>query len=1303
MAHELANRERKRSEKQSAVAELSPAKDNNSKKTKRNAKVTDELEEATDEPIQDFTTGDDGIEGATGYDSDGSTSSQDQDGDQAGTEAPEAPSSSTADTRVHTGKLLLPPKGEELRQIKEASELFKSSSFKLQIDALLPNLAPKVSHTAPLERFLFALHTVLISIPSTKPLPPLEAARNLSSKDKSRSKKSFIGDSPIAVPYPHPNPTEDVKWTVEFESPKEITVVGSWANKIGVKAREGMGWGVDLAVEMPAALFQEKDVHNARFFHKRAFYLAYLASHLSSLSTMKDSPFKVHVAYESPGADARLTTLLLRPVSDGSPTDFSKLNAFVRLIPVIPPSSPLALHRLSPSHASIRASSASSTSEPIEPPPTPLYNSALLKCTTPRLHLLHTHALIQEVPSFTNALTLLRVWANQRGYNGDYIASENAKTSSVARAFLAGWAGRGPWWAALLGVLVNGEEPISDSGRKSAKRKLVARGLSSYQLFRAALDFLSRHEWSSQPVFARTKDGKHRHPPAEYQQYHDAVFVDASSSVNLLAGMPLSSLDLLRHDAKVTLDVLGDGISAIDPFAEAFLNDQRDMVTRFDVVLSVDIANAKIHNQSHKALDWGSENSFVINSVCSVLRRALTNRAKAIGVFIQPPETRPVSQANALPPPSSIIHIGLILDPANAHRLVDHGPALTDANTESDSHEVKVFRELWGEKSELRRFKDGRIQESVVWDVQSSDARAHIPAMIVKHILAQHFGIDSVNAVKGCQDEFDRIVRLPESISKLLVHPDRSQTGFKGAMAAFDTLVRDIKSLDEALPLALLNVSPVSSSLRYTSVFAPLPLPHSTVLTSPSCARYVPAMDVELQFERSARWPDDLVAIQKTKLAFFECISTALMERVPGLKATVVVGDESSASDIMDQGKLEILTPQGWAFTARIWHDREATLLERLTDSKNGLINRIQQNFEDKDTERERKKARDALEIYTRRFIHAPKHHRAIASLFHLFPAYSGTVRLVKRWLASHWLLGGHVSEEAVELLCASVFIGDGKSLVEGNSELVGRAGVPGSKEAGFARVVKFLACWKWEGGLVVPVYGSGGTSAEGGKNVEVKAGSAPGVWVISTEEDREGRMWTSKGPTPLAARRIKVLAKASWECLKALEREYYDVKTLFIHPTEDYDFLIRLVPTAVHRYYQNVNVDPSVWAGNRKYANLPAETELDTNKTVRVNFDPAKMYFEDLQRVYNGTAVFFYDPLGGTVIGGVWDPSLKEARLFRVLCGYSSIPERQITPEAKSKNKTKDMIVLGEAAILAEIRRMGEGLVASIVVRNNN
>ena len=33
--------------------------------------------------------------------------------------------------------------------------------------------------------------------------------------------------------------------------------------------------------------------------------------------------------------------------------------------------------------------------------------------------------------------------------------------------------------------------------------------------------------------------------PEEYTTHHDAIFVDAGSTVNLLAGVPLSSLDLV--------------------------------------------------------------------------------------------------------------------------------------------------------------------------------------------------------------------------------------------------------------------------------------------------------------------------------------------------------------------------------------------------------------------------------------------------------------------------------------------------------------------------------------------------------------------------------------------------------------------------------------------------------------------------------------------------------------------------------------------------------------------------------------
>ena len=51
----------------------------------------------------------------------------------------------------------------------------------------------------------------------------------------------------------------------------------------------------------------------------------------------------------------------------------------------------------------------------------------------------------------------------------------------------------GMWWASVLDMLVHGEEPQPmPSGKATAKRKPLGKGLSSYQLFKAALDFLGK-------------------------------------------------------------------------------------------------------------------------------------------------------------------------------------------------------------------------------------------------------------------------------------------------------------------------------------------------------------------------------------------------------------------------------------------------------------------------------------------------------------------------------------------------------------------------------------------------------------------------------------------------------------------------------------------------------------------------------------------------------------------------------------------------------------------------------------------
>ena len=407
--------------------------------------------------------------------------------------------------------------------------------------------------------------------------------------------------------------------------------------------------------------------------------------------------------------------------------------------------------------------------------------------------------------------------------------------------------------------------------------------------------------------------------------------------------------------------------------------------------------------------------------------------------------------------------------------------------------------------------------------------------MIVQHILHHHFGLET-DATTTWQRGYDAVLRISPAVSKVLVD-SRAPIGFKAAMDAFDGIVKAIKGMDDEMPLALVQASPVSEMLRYTSVFGPVALSSSMATSLPKNARYMPTMEMILQFERSSRWPDDLKAIQKMKLAFFEHVAVRLMASIKGLNATVAVGDGANDSEIADKAWLDIVTLEGWAFSARIWHNREAMLLDRALDasSKTRKMPHITVKKDENKNTKEYQEALGAMETYTGRFIHAPRHHRAIAALCHSHSAFAGTVRLVKRWFASHWLLRGHVSEEVVELLCASFF-------AAGKAE---SARIPGSKERGFALVVDFLREWKWEEGLFVPLYAGDSQLLE----EEVSSASSKkhafgsGVWRVRTEMDTEGRVWTGRGPDVVVANRVKALAKATWECMQQKETGVFDVK----------------------------------------------------------------------------------------------------------------------------------------------------------------
>jgi U3 small nucleolar RNA-associated protein 22 len=530
----------------------------------------------------------------------------------------------------------------------------------------------------------------------------------------------------------------------------------------------------------------------------------------------------------------------------------------------------------------------------------------------------------------------------------------------------------------------------------------------------------------------------------------------------------------------------------------------------------IDVLNEQ---DQQSLLDWSCPRRLFVKRVSDALVRGLSDRIRAISVVAADhSRSLPIGGDKEDEDHADVsVEIGLILDPANAGRLVDHGPSADDELA------CEEFRSFWGDKSELRRFKDGSIQESVVWEADAPAARASIVGRIVSYLLTSRLGVSTAD-IHLFVCPFDRLIEEPAKVRKALYVSDPREKGFSAVMSAFDEFVKAVKGL-EGLPLEITHMAPVADALRYSSIFIPGPMRLKQLQRTSVQTRHVPLHDVLISFGTSNRWPEDLEAVQKVKAAFLAKMSELLVRTSPRIQAQVAF--DPGALSIADNASLEVLLPSGFAFRARIHYPSERTLLERRLRDRADLA----------------ASTRVALDHHHRRFEALPRHHAAVSVLQHLHPSFSPSVRLFKRWLASH-RLSPHVSAEAAELIVASVYL----SL----SNPVGPYDTPASGATGFSRVLERLATWIWrEEPLFVPLYSSveaGGhgsaprfdlTMAEESRKLfrelrRADVSISRGAWVICTEEDAGGRVWTGLVPGKMVAQRIRDLAKASLKALSS-------------------------------------------------------------------------------------------------------------------------------------------------------------------------
>ncbi|RLN30373.1 nucleolar protein 6 isoform X2 [Panicum miliaceum] len=684
----------------------------------------------------------------------------------------------------------------------------------------------------------------------------------------------------------------------------------------------------------------------------------------------------------------------------------------------------------------------------------------------------------------------------------------------------------------------------------------------------------------------------------------DIAIWDISGHVNLAFRMTKSAFVELQDEAACALSCLDkcrDG-----GFEELFMT-KVDFGAKFDSCLRINLKdNSKVTSLSY-CVDNESWR-ILEKDVQSLLQQGLTDRTKMIRVLWRstPSEWKIMDGFSEFG--SSPLLVGIMLSSLEkSFRLVDIGP-----NPENRNEAIK-FRKFWGEKAELRRFKDGNIAESTVWESESWERHAIIKR-IADYVLMKHLSLQK-----------DDLIHVVDQLDFCLLVDGQDPVSSSGALLeAFDTLSKQLRLLDD-VPLRISTVQPLDSAFRHTSVFPPEPHPLAYGKNSqrlPNLATTcIRSMEIMIQLEGSGNWPLDPVAMEKTKTAFLLKIGESLEDR----------GMFVSASE----DEVNVLS-SGYSFLLKIFHERGLVLQKQAGDDN------IQTAL-----------SQDKV-LFQR-----SQHSSMINGLHGRYQMYGPVVRLAKRWISAH-LFSSFISEEAVELVVAYLFL----------KPFPFHA--PSSRVAGFLRFLRLLSSFDWTfSPMILDINNEFNLKDEkeinenfmmSRKSYEQNPHDIEPAMFLATSYDKASEAWTKQSPSKSVLKRLAAYAKSSAELLTNLilngQSGQYSWECLFRTPMSNYDAVVLLHqeklcrPDHVLFPAETPNGKLVIWGEPSKEfhpympLNKGAVKSLhDARDKLLVNFDPTTYFRRDLKGAFPKTFKLWYGSLGGDAVGLTWENPKKRGR----------------------------------------------------------
>eukprot|EP00884_Botryococcus_braunii_P010162 jgi/Botrbrau1/19147/Bobra.0077s0059.1 len=1144
-----------------------------------------------------------------------------------------------------------------------------------------------------------------------------------------------------------------------FHPPSSVAVAGSAALKTAAKPN----LVADVAVEMPAACFHDKDFLDGRYLYRRAVYLDILAK------ALRESPKKTFrkgkLRWSCLHGDARKPVLLVTPhhKKKGQTGEDPTASWVLRLIPTIPVGT-FPLPRLGPSRGNVwapqqrsdglrgeaprqrpvpqgagptdkqPAGSSNPAQEPLKDPPARM---SVIGRDDPAVGVppqgeacgrRSTSGAAQGIDPPGESARTMR-WASPF-YNSCIL--EDMLLKDLHEAVQKGL-GRVP---ALRDTIVllkvwSRQQSLGDPDAFGgfllsalavhlANIGTLAPAMTSLQAFRAVLQALALPKTFSRGLRMAAEGPAEPGPPAgaatvpradppdmkQFRQAFPVVFLDPSGFLNLAARLSKGSLLQAQGAAQRTVALLDSRTTPDHVIDAVFLNGQ-PLVATFDYFWRV-----VVESPSPAAPLSGDRipSRSLEARIEALVTRGLGDRAKVVRVFPRAPaepqnmdDFEPRLQEEGLLVAAQVQVEG---DPSPVSRRVDKGPAETDPAGAD-------FLQFWGkDKADLRSFQDGSVRYAVVWDVPPSQVHT-ICDCIVDCVLKRHLtekGTALGVTVVPCSTILDG------ALLQLHVTMDEQLAATRRLAEAEQNLGKRLRML-EGLPLKAVAVTAMCPAARRTAAFPPLPHPLAggpAVSGDRPVPRCLEPIELAVKLEGSGKWPDDASHFQKVKSGFCVHLAQLLRDKF-GIRA-------DASEPFVD------VFFEGFVFRIHLHSERDQALATR-TEAMERAVPGVTAGA-----------AQDHAKSF-RRLQRAVQHHALVVNAASRpdAPALVPTARLASRWVSAH-LLSNHLSTEAVELLVASLFCSPST------------VGPPGSRLVGFLRFLRLLSRHRWEDRPLVVEAGSGLQSpdeaASQGPAVPQETGAHPsGHMALCTPGDPRGLDWTGDRPSrPVLAR----LSKLAERCAQLLEAHITSgvpaegplLEALFTPVLADFDAVIRLRKDALPNWDRGLLLAQrkkrKAWDADLGYPRVPsgppaalsrallrhipqdALEKMGRHKAARellVGFDPVASYTRLLESRLEPFAIVGADFVGGSEIALKWRPKAWVPQSLTPEVAHVLIPVSDATSDAtgghggkssKSAKKRKrelddpSLVTLGvpdAELIMEDVQVLGEGLVESYVL----